>query len=417
MSKKNLKLGIFGFGCVGQGLYDVLQQTKGINASIEKICIKHPEKKRSIDASYFTTDPTEILNNPEIDVVVELIDDAQAAYEITKTALKRGKAVVSANKKMIAEQLPELHALQEKYQTPFLYEGSSCASIPIIRNLEEYYDNDLLSAISGIFNGSTNYILSQMWDQGKSYEVALEEAQEKGFAESDPTLDVGGFDPKYKLCITILHAFGLFVQPEEVFNYGIQNISQQDVAYAQQQNKKIKLLASAQRQGNQVTGFVLPVFVDQENPLINVHNEFNGIILEGAFANSQFFLGKGAGSSPTGSAVLSDISALTYGYKYEYKKIAQNTDLQFSQNQLLEVYVRYKNTADVFYEDFEAINQQFESKDFRYLIGEINLAKLHEGHWVNNPNLSIIVNKVLSSPQELFGLPRYAEEAIDLKIS
>lgn len=417
MSKKNLKLGIFGFGCVGQGLYDVLKQTKGIRASIEKICIKHPEKERPIDASYFTTDPTEILNNPEIDVVVELIDDAQAAYEITKTALKRGKAVVSANKKMIAEHLPELHALQEEYQTPFLYEGSSCASIPIIRNLEEYYDNDLLSAISGIFNGSTNYILSQMWDHGKSYELALEEAQEKGFAESDPTLDVGGFDPKYKLCITILHAFGLFVQPEEVFNYGIQNISQQDVAYAQQQNKKIKLLASAQRHGNQVTGFVLPIFVDQENPLINVHNEFNGIILEGAFANSQFFLGKGAGSSPTGSAVLSDISALTYSYKYEYKKIAQNTDLQFSQNQLLEVYVRYKNTADVFYEDFDVINQQFESKDFRYLIGEINLSKLHEGHWANNPNLSIIVNKVLSSPQKLFGVPRYAKEAIDLKIS
>jgi homoserine dehydrogenase len=416
MSKKNLKLGIFGFGCVGQGLYDVLQQTKGIRASIEKICIKHPEKKRSIDASYFTTDPTEILNNPEIDIVVELIDDAEAAYEITKTALKRGKAVVSANKKMIAEHLPELYALQQEYKTPLLYEGSSCASIPIIRNLEEYYDNDLLSAISGVFNGSTNYILSQMWDHAKDYNVALKEAQDKGFAESDPTLDVGGFDPKFKLCITILHAFGLFVQPEEIFNYGIQQINQLDVAYAQQQGKKIKLLASAQRNGNEVTGFVLPAFVDEDNPLVNVHNEFNGIILEGAFANSQFFLGKGAGSSPTGSAVLSDISALTYDYKYEYKKIAQNKELKFSTHQLLEVYVRYKNTADVFYEDFEAINQQFESKDYRYVIGEIDLAKLREGQWANNPNLSIIVNKVLTGPQEQFGLPRYTEEEVDLEI-
>ncbi len=412
MSKKNLKLGIFGFGCVGQGLYDVLQQTKGIRASIEKICIKHPEKERPIDASFFTTDPTEILNNPEIDVVVELIDDATAAYEIAKTGLKRGKAVVSANKKMIAEHLPELYRLQQKYNTPLLYEASSCASIPILRNLEEYYDNDLLNAISGIFNGSTNYILSQMWDHGKSYETALQEAQEKGFAESDPTLDVGGFDPKYKLCISILHAFGLFVKPEELLNYGIQHINQQDVAYAQQQGKKIKLLASAQRTGNKVTAFVLPALVSQDNPLINVHNEFNGIILEGAFANSQFFLGKGAGSSPTGSAVLSDISALTYNYKYEYKKIAQNTEIQFSQDQLLEVYVRYKNTADVFYEDFESINQQFESKDYRYVIGEINLEKLQEGHWINNPNLSIIVNQVLSSPQKLFGVPRYNEDAL-----
>ena len=409
MSKKTLKLGLFGFGCVGQGLYSVLNQTKGIRASVEKICIKHPEKSRSIDAHYFTTMADDILDNPEIDVVVELIDDADAAYYIVKKALMNRKAVVTANKKMLAEHLPELYALQQEYQTPLLYEASSCASIPIIRNLEEYYDNDLLSAISGIFNGSTNYILSQMWDNGKEYSDALKEAQEKGFAESDPLLDVGGFDPKYKLCITILHAFGLFVKPENVFNYGIQNLNKQDVTYAQQHGKKIKLLASAQKYGNKVTGFVIPAFVEADNPLINVHNEFNGIILQGAFANSQFFLGKGAGSSPTGSAVLSDISALTYDYRYEYKKIAQNSDLEFSQDQLLEVYVRYVDRNDLNLSDFDNISQRFESAAYSYVIGEINLDKLNNLPWTKNPNVSIIVNKILSTVKEEFAIPGHKE--------
>jgi homoserine dehydrogenase len=409
MSKKTLKLGLFGFGCVGQGLYSVLNQTKGIRASVEKICIKHPEKSRSIDAHYFTTMADDILDNPEIDVVVELIDDADAAYYIVKKALMNRKAVVTANKKMLAEHLPELYALQQEYQTPLLYEASSCASIPIIRNLEEYYDNDLLSAISGIFNGSTNYILSQMWDNGKEYSDALKEAQEKGFAESDPLLDVGGFDPKYKLCITILHAFGLFVKPENVFNYGIQNLNKQDVTYAQQHGKKIKLLASAQKYGNKVTGFVIPAFVEADNPLINVHNEFNGIILQGAFANSQFFLGKGAGSSPTGSAVLSDISALTYDYRYEYKKIAQNSDLEFSQDQLLEVYVRYVDRNDLNLSDFDNISQRFESAAYSYVIGEINLDKLNNLPWTKNPNVSLIVNKILSTVKEEFAIPGHKE--------
>src|SRR4030065_2562209 len=155
--KRNIKLGIFGFGCVGQGLYNVLHQTRGISAEIKKICIKHPEKQRPIDASFFTTNRDEILNDPEIDVVVELIDEVDAAFEIVSSALKKRKAVVSANKKMIAENFQALLLLQQQYETSFLYEASCCASIPVIRNLEEYYDNDLLTSVAGILNGSTNY--------------------------------------------------------------------------------------------------------------------------------------------------------------------------------------------------------------------------------------------------------------------
>ena len=221
----NLKLGIFGFGVVGQGLYNVLNETRGIKAEIVKICVKDRNKKRSLPDHYFTFEKEEILENPEVDVVLELIDDPIAAYEIVTTALKNGKAVVTANKKMVADNMTELFELQKKHQVPLLYEGSCCASIPIIRNLEEYYDNDLLSAVEGIFNGSTNYILTKIFSENKSFSDALNEAQELGYAESDPSLDVEGYDAKYKLCIILTHAFGLFVEPESIFNYGIQNIS------------------------------------------------------------------------------------------------------------------------------------------------------------------------------------------------
>lgn len=395
MSITTLKLGIFGFGCVGQGLHNVLSKTKGINATIEKICIKHPDKIRSLDAAYFTTDPSEILDNPEIDVVVELIDDSEAAYHIVKEALIKGKAVVSANKKLIAEHLEELLFLQSKHKTPLLYEGSVCGSIPVIRNLEEYYDNDLLSSVSGIFNGSTNYILSKMRNEGLDFDLALKEAQDKGFAESDPLLDVGGFDAKYKLCITLLHAFGLLVRPENVLNIGIQNLSDQDVNYATQNNQNIKLVVHGQKQGQHISAFVMPTFVSADNPLTNVHNEFNGILLESAFANQQFFGGKGAGSDPTGSAVLSDISALTYGYKYEYKKLHQNTLVSYSTQQLLEVYVRYQDKETVQWDAFQNISQRFESKVYSYVIGSIYLEQLLQEEWALNDRISIVLKSIL----------------------
>ncbi len=401
MSDKILKLGLFGFGCVGQGLHHVLSETKGISATIEKICIKHPEKKRSLPEEYFTTNASEILDNPAIDVVVELIDDAEAAYHIVKTALTQGKAVVSANKKMIAENLEELLWLQEKYQTPFLYEGAVCGSIPILRNLEEYYDNDLLSSISGIFNGSTNYILSKMKNEGVDYSIALQEAQEKGFAESNPILDVGGFDPKYKLCITLLHAFGIIVRPENILNIGIQNLNDLDVQYAQQQGKVIKLLAHGYKNGSEISAFVLPTFVEEESPLYNVHNEFNGIVVESAFANEQFFWGRGAGSDPTGSAVLSDISALTYDYRYEYKKLHQNLVVTYSTELLLEVYVRYENAKQVQWFDFESIEQRFESKEYKYVIGRITLEKLLQEEWQLNKNISVVLNGIIADNKSI----------------
>jgi homoserine dehydrogenase len=380
----HLKIGLFGFGCVGQGLYDILNHNDYLTAEVVKICIKHPQKPRSLSKEFFTTQKQDILQNPEINLVVELIDNAEEAFEIVAEALKNGKNVVTANKKMLAEHLPELVAIQQEYGTSLLYEASACGSIPIIRTLEEYYNNELLFSVKGIFNGSSNYILTKVIQENQTYENALLKAQELGFAETDPTLDVGGFDPKYKLCILALHAYGIFAKPEEVFNYGIQSLSEQDLKFAKEKGYKIKLIAQSQKiQENQVALLVMPQFVDASHPLYHTENEFNGVIVEAAFSQRQTFIGKGAGGHPTGSAVLSDISALLYGYRYEYKKLHNATrKVSNTSKVLLEVYVRYQTQEDFELFDFEEItekyNGNFNGENSNYVIGKISLENLLE---------------------------------------
>ncbi|WP_343692006.1 homoserine dehydrogenase [Chitinophaga sp.] len=391
MENKIINLGIFGFGCVGQGLYEVLNRTKGINARIKKICIKDPNKPRPIDASYFTTDKNDILQDPTIDVVVELINETEAAFEIVSTALRNGKAVVSASKRMIAENLPALYQLQVENKVPFLYEASSCASIPIVRNLEEYYDNDLLNAVEGICNGSTNYILTKIFEENQSFDVALQKAQELGFAETDPTLDIEGYDPKFKIVILLLHAFGTFVKPEEVFNFGIHRLNDFDIQFAKQRNCTVKLIAGCRRQNGSVNASVLPHLVKEHNLLYDVYNEYNGILLESAFTDKQFFVGKGAGGTATGSAVLSDISALTYNYRYEYKKIRQANSPAFTNDVQLKIYLRYRTADQVHLPDFYNISEKYESSTWRYIVGVINLEKLKEAKWLKNPDVNLLV--------------------------
>ncbi|WP_270089873.1 homoserine dehydrogenase [Sphingobacterium sp. SYP-B4668] len=377
MSKK-LTLGMFGFGVVGQGLYDIIK-TKNLNLEIKKFVIKNADKKRSLPAELFTTDPSAILNDPEINTVVELIDDAEAAYNITVTALRAGKNVVSANKKMIATHLEELTEIQQETGASLLYEGAVCGSIPIIRNLEEYYDNELLHSVSGIFNGSSNYILSKIFNENQSYDQALKKAQELGFAETDPTLDVGGYDPKFKLAIVASHAYGLYIKPDSIFNVGIDRLGPQDIRFAREKGYKIKLIPLAKEIDNsKVVLYVLPKFVSKENILYNVENENNGVLVKAAFADEQFFFGKGAGGHPTGSAVLSDITALRYGYRYEYKKHLDAQQLTYSTDYELQVYLRYEDDTLIEKLQFTSISERYFANDFKYIIGKINLQHIIE---------------------------------------
>jgi homoserine dehydrogenase len=379
MTREKLRIGMFGYGCVGQGLHDVLNSSKGFKADIVRICVKDRTKKRRIPMEYFTYEKDDILKDPSINLVVELIDDADAAFDIVSTAMKNGKNVVTANKVMVASHFKMLVEMQEKYGVSLLYEASAGASIPIIRNLEEYYDNELLYSLRGILNGTTNYVLTLMHNQGIDYEIALNEAREQGFAESDPTLDVEGWDAKYKLCIITGHAYGLFLEPEEVFHYGINHISKFDIQYAKEKGLKIKLVPYVGKTNeNTITSFVLPRFISSDKYLYNVDNEYNGVITEAAFADKQFFSGKGAGGHATGSAVLSDISANSYGYKYEYKKYQQGTVSNYTRDHRIEIYLRYKDEKNRELFGFEEVSEYFSGKLYKYVIGVVNLKRLYE---------------------------------------
>ena len=208
---QQISIGLFGFGTVGQSVYKVISGAKNAHAQISRICVRNIAKPRAVavDPSILTDNPDDVFADPSINLIVEVVDDAEASYRIVSTALRRGIPVVSGSKAMIARHLPELIELQREYGSALLYDASSCGSIPVIRNLEEYYDNDLLLEVKGILNGSSNYILSRVFDHNEDYNAALEKAQKLGFAESDPTFDLSGMDSLFKLVIITVHALGV----------------------------------------------------------------------------------------------------------------------------------------------------------------------------------------------------------------
>jgi homoserine dehydrogenase len=407
--QQKLSIGLFGFGVVGSGLYEVLKKTPSLSATIKKVCIKHPEKKRSAPKELFTTDANELLLDQEINLIVELIDDSTAAFEIVSFALQNNKAVVSANKKMIAEHFKTLLELQDKYKQPFLYESACCASIPIIRNLEEYYDNDLLQRVTGIVNGSTNYILTKMTQSNLSFTAALQLAQEQGFAESNPTLDVNGFDALNKLCILLVHAYGIVAKPAEIIFNGLQNLQSRDFKFANEKNYIIKLIANAQKlEDRTVASYALPQFVRRDEVLASVNFENNGLIIESSLSDKQFFIGKGAGSYPTASAVLSDISALRYQYKYEYRKLNQdiNNSTKLSTDFYLKVYCGCNKLQQIPHHIFKEVEEWSSTPSGSFVIGWIHISKLNNDWWKTEA-ISLIL---LPDPVQKFDEEKYILE-------
>jgi homoserine dehydrogenase len=389
---KQLTIGLFGFGVVGEGLYKVLQQTASLKATIKKVCIKNPEKKRNAPPELFTTDKNVLLNDPEINVIVEVIDDADAAFQIVTTALRNHKAVVSASKKMIAEHLPALLELQRETNEPFLCEAAACASIPVIRNLEEYYDNDLLHSIKAIVNGSTNFILTKMFEDKLDFHKALLLAQQLGFAESNPKLDIEGYDAVNKWSLLLTHAYGIVEHPERIVFNGIQNIVTTDATVATEKHFDIKLVAQAKKlQNGKVAAFVLPQFVKLDDHLAFVKNEYNGVVIESGFADKQFFYGKGAGSFPTASAVLSDLSALRYQYRYEYKKLYHHKPLELCDEYFLRVYVSFDDWNYIPRDKFEWIEEWHAETERKYLIGVIAFKEIKNNTWWKENKVSLIL--------------------------
>jgi len=305
-STSKTKIGLIGLGTVGLAFYHQLLDRTDVE--IVKAVVRRKGLERQILDHLISHDVTEIIDNEDISVIVEVIDDADAAYEYAKAALKKGKVLISANKKMLAHHLKELKELELIYGGTLLYEASVGGAIPVLRVIKEVYKSEPIQRIEGIINGSTNYILTKMAEVGVPFSEALKDAQAKGFAESDPTLDVDGYDAAYKAVLLAFNAMGIHVDPDEVERVGISNISMDDIWAAKVQDQRIKLIATIERDGNQVSVSVKPRCLNPSDDLYHVDNELNAITIEGQFSGGSTLKGKGAGGHPTASAVVADLN-------------------------------------------------------------------------------------------------------------
>jgi homoserine dehydrogenase len=389
---KDVKIGLFGFGTVGAAFCKALQQHGALGATIQKIGIKNSGKARPGAPCSVTTHASELLNDAAIDVFVELIDDAEAAYHIVKQALQKGKPVISANKKMIAAHLPELMQLQQQYKVPLLYEASCCAGLPAIRLLEQCYIHELPHALRGIVNGTTNFILSKMHEGGIAYQQALTLAIQQGFAEANPINDTGGYDALSKLRILLAHGLGITDTNIPILFTGITHISPQDVAVAHGRQAVIKLVAGIyQTAPRQYAAFVLPQWVPQTDMLNQVNNEYNGLLWESSLAGNHFYCGKGAGGDATASAVLSDVAAFQQGYSYAYSKAHASVLPQISNNYFLNVYVSVQGAVLPSAHWFEWITEQHVSRTHSWLIAVVHAHQLLQNDWWKQAGVSLIV--------------------------
>lgn len=344
MSTQN-KIKLYGFGVVGQGFQHYLAQNEDAKR-LHTIIVKDDTKKRKNVPSVIECTNDKTLRDKDVDVILELISSPEEAYGIVAENLEIGKKVISANKKLIAENLAELIKIERNHKGTFLYEGAVCGSIPIIRILNDLYANEPIEEIKGIFNGSSNYILSKIFSENISYEDALIQAQELGFAEADPTSDLGGFDSLYKLIILTAHAFGKVIQPKEVLNIGIDSLTKNDIEFAKNNHLKIKLVANVKLIKNELTLTVLPTLVTTDNDLFNVENEYNGVLIRSTNIGQQFYKGKGAGSLPTGSVVYADLKAIDNEYRYSYNKLKQQ-QFEFSNDEEITVILNANDSLAV----------------------------------------------------------------------
>ena len=313
---KLVNIGLLGFGNVGTGLYNILELnnskiTDSVNKNIQvsKILVNDVTKKRDIDVAsdVYTNNIEDILNDNSIDIVVELLGGINPAYDYMKAALLKGKHVVTANKAVIATHGKELIEIANENNVAIRFEASVGGGIPIITTLTNSLSINQFDEIIGIVNGTTNYILTNMTEKGLEYEDVLKEAQALGFAEADPSSDVEGDDAAYKLSILSSIAFGIDIDPNDIPKEGITKISKDDIEYASQFGYKIKLLSTAKKIGNSFEYHVNPTLVADTHPLASVNNEFNALFIKGNAVGELMLYGKGAGSMPTGSAVMGDV--------------------------------------------------------------------------------------------------------------
>lgn len=312
---KTLNIGLFGCGTVGSGLYSILEEQgeriaaeTGTRLRIARVCVLHPEKERPVDIprEIITSNGDEILDDPSIDIVVEVIGGEHHALGIISRALVNGKQVVTANKLVISQHLQLLRRLENLHGGRLFYGASVCGSVPILKVIDETLLTEKIGRLRGVVNGSTNFILSRL-AEGLSREEALRIAGEQGFLEADPTADISGADAAQKLSILAFHAFGTHVSPDLIDTTGIENVTAEDVAAARAAGRTIKLVAEAVGTDGVLRLSVAPRELPADDPLAAVRDEVNIVEVECAGIGTQRFVGKGAGSIPTANAIVSDL--------------------------------------------------------------------------------------------------------------
>jgi homoserine dehydrogenase len=321
---KPVKVGLLGLGTVGTGVVriveghqeDLLNQV-GSPIVISQILIKDRSKGRniSVDTSKLTEDPWEIVRNPDIDVIVEVMGGIAQTKEYILEALERGKHIVTANKDLMALHGPEILEKAREKGCDVLYEASVAGGIPIIRTLIEGFSSDRITKIMGIVNGTTNFILTKMSQEGAAYSDVLKEAQELGYAESDPTSDVEGLDSARKMTILSTLGFRANVSLDNVTTKGISNVTQEDIKYAKRLGYEVKLLGIAERQDDFISVSVQPTMVKQSHPIASVNGVFNAVYVHGEAVGETMFYGPGAGQMPTATSVVADLVAVVKNMK------------------------------------------------------------------------------------------------------
>lgn len=317
----SLGIGLAGFGTVGSGVWNTLQRNGdlitdrsdgNVRLEVEKILVRDLAKARAttgdVPQDKFTTDWKALVADPKVHIVVELIGGTTDAFEIVSAALKARKPVVTGNKALLAERGEELFALSGEYQTPIHFEAAVAGGVPIIRAIQDSYIGNQILSFSGIINGTSNYILGRMTDAGLSFEDALKEAQQLGYAEADPALDVNGWDAAHKALLMATLAYGFTIDPQSIHVSGIEQVRPTDIHFAKNLGYVVKLLAVIrQHPDHSIELRVQPSFIAKSNILASVHGVFNAVALHGDAAGEALFYGRGAGQDPTASSVVADL--------------------------------------------------------------------------------------------------------------
>ncbi|MCR5202867.1 MAG: homoserine dehydrogenase [Lachnospiraceae bacterium] len=399
-----INVAVLGYGTVGSGVVEIINTN---NALISKRIGDVIKVKYVLDLREFEGDPVQevlvhdyniIKDDPEVDIVVETMGGLHPAYEFVKDALLAGKNVCTSNKALVADFGPELLQIAKDKKVNFLFEASVGGGIPIIRPLKTSLAPDEIEEISGILNGTTNYILTKMTDEGGEFAEALKDAQDKGYAERNPEADIEGYDAARKIAILVSLAYGKTVSFEDVYTEGITNISDRDIVYAKALKKKIKIFGTGKKVGDKVSVRVWPVLIGKEHPLYNVDGVYNAILVRGNMVDDVMFYGQGAGKLPTASAVVSDVIEAAKHLHININTVWSDEKLELvpAKQMKAQYFIRLNKKKDVAEEkvkklfgDVTVVDAGFED-EYAFITGEITEGTYREA----SKDLDSVVNKI-----------------------